>query len=104
MRLIVAITKDFPAQVTTDIDHQYKDGAIVRLYVYPQNGMTQANQKIGAIEVTGARTFKISINTREFDTFIVPPLPTANNTQACCVPVGELSSTLKSAVKNVLPY
>ena len=104
MRLIVAITKDFPAVVTTDIDHQYIDGAIVRLYVYPQNGGAGANQLSGAIEVTSPTTFKISINTREFDTFIVPGVPTANNTQACCVPVGEVSSTLKSATRNVLPY
>lgn len=104
MRLIVAITKDFPAVVTTDIDHQYINGAIIRLYVYPENGMTQANQLAGAIEVVTPTTFKISINTHEFDTFIVPGVPTANNTQACCVPVGEVSSTLKSATRNAIPY
>lgn len=104
MRLLVAVTNGFPAVVTTSPDHQYSTGTIVRLHVYPANGMVQANNQTGTITVTGANTFTINIDTTHYDTFVVPVLPTANNTQACVVPIGEVNETLKAATQNVLPY
>ncbi len=39
------------------------------------------------------------------DRFLIAPgVPTANNDQACCVPIGEVNETLKAAIQNVLPY
>lgn len=104
MRLITAITNGNPAVVTTSPDHQYITGAIVRLHVYPANGMVQANNQTGAITVTGANTFTIDLDTTLFDVFSVPVGPTANNTQACVVPIGEVNESLKSATFNRLPY
>jgi len=104
MRLITAITLGNPVEVTTAPDHQYFTGTIVRLYVYPANGMVQVNKAAGAITVTGVNTFTMDLDTSNFNTFIVPVAPTANNTQACVVPIGEVTELLKAAVQNVLPY
>lgn len=104
MRLITAITRANRATVTTSPDHQYETGTIVRLHVYPANGMVQANNLTGTIIVTGDDTFTIDINTTHFDTFVVPPMPTANNTLSCCVPIGEVNELLRAALQNVLPY
>ncbi len=104
MRLITAITNANPASVTTSPDHQYVTGTIVRLHVYPANGMVQANNQTGTIIVTGVNTFTITLDTTNYDTFVVPGMPTANNTLACCVPIGEVNELLTAATRNRLPY
>lgn len=104
MRLITNITRANPAVVTTSPDHQYKNGTIVRIYVYTANGMEQINQQTGAITILSANTFSIPIDSTQYSIFIAPGMPTANNDQACVVPIGELNETLKAAVQNVLPY
>lgn len=104
MRIITAITQGNPAQVTTSPNHQYKTGLIVRIYVYPVNGMEQINQQTGAITVTGLNTFTIPIDTTNYDPFVAPGMPTANNDEACVVPIGEVNELTSLAVQNVLPY
>ncbi len=98
-RGIGAITNAFPAQVTTTLNHGYITGAIVRLYVPPYCGMEQANRLKGSIEVTGATTFLIDIDTTHFDPFVAPP---ANLTPSQVVPVGEDTDTFESAFRNIL--
>lgn len=101
MRIVAAITQSNPAQVTTTFAHDYKDGAIVRLIIPPRYGMQQANQLQGAILVTGATTFTMSIDTTLFDAF---SQPVGAEQCAQVVPVGELNDTLASAVNNQLPF
>lgn len=104
MRIISAITNDFPAEVTTTFAHNYLTGEKVRLVIPPADGMIQADQKVGTITVTGDTTFLIDIDTTYFDIFSIPidPLPQVN-TCAMVVPIGEVNEMLRAATKNVLP-
>lgn len=102
MRLVIAITKSNPVVITTSTDHLYINGTIVKLHVYPENGMRQIDQQYGPITVVSPTTFSIPIDSTTYDTFVVPAMPTANNTQSCCVAIGEINSMLRAAVQNVL--
>lgn len=105
MRLVSAITKGYPAQVTTTIDHDYETGDIVRLTVPVWFGMVQANLLVGTIEVTSTNSFNIDIDTRGFNPFKVPsPVPWYVNSYAQVTPVGEISAKLTSATQNTLPH
>ena len=98
-RTITAITNAPLASITTSFNHQYLSGTIVRIYVPIGFGMQQINQQEGEIVVTSPTTFTIAIDTTAYDTFAVPM---SNVQYAQCVPVGELSDTLKAATQNVL--
>ena len=102
MRIITGITNSFPAIVTTSFDHQYIDGTIIRLDFAPGYGMQQANQQFGPIIVTGPNTFSIDIDTTFYDPFTVPVTWPLTAQQSQCVPLGEISETLKAATVNVL--
>jgi len=103
MRLIAAITQDYPATVTTTFDHDYITGQIVRLLIPKTEGMQQGNKLKGEITVTGTDTFTINIDTRKFDAFAIPGVPGAHdNTCAQVLPVGEANDVLSSAIRNVL--
>jgi hypothetical protein len=104
LRIISDITNSNPAIVTTSFNHQYINGAIVRLNIPLGFGMVQANQLYGPIIVTGNTTFTIDIDTTFFDPFMVPESYPNSYQSAQCTPVGEINETLKSAVQNVLPY
>jgi hypothetical protein len=105
MRLIAAITNSNPMVVTTTFAHQYKTAVIVRLDLPEAVGMQQANQLFAPITVTGSETFTMPFDSTNFDIFAIPvdPLPQVN-TCAMCVPIGEQTSNLDSAIQNVLPY
>lgn len=104
MRTITAITNAFPAQVTTEIDHQYQTGLVVRILVPDIYGMYQCNGLFGTIEVTSATTFHIDLDTTTFDVFSIPdPLP-QGYTNAQSVPIAESNDMLSESVQNVLPY
>ena len=103
MRVIAGISNDFPATVTTTIDHDYIVGTIVRLDITPTGGMFQANQKVGTIlTVPTPTTFTIDIDSTHFDIFSIPSQfpPGYNDSQV--VPVGESNDILTAAVQNVL--
>lgn len=108
MRVVIAITNAFPAQVTTSIDgivaapHNYIDGTIVRIDIPTGYGMTQINQLFGPIIVNSPTTFLIDIDTTHFDVFAAPPLWPNSFQKAQCVPIGEINSILTAAVQNVL--
>jgi hypothetical protein len=104
MRVIAAITNAFPASVTTTIDHQYLTGTIARLNVPDGFGMTQANQLVGTVTVTGATTFLIDIDTTKFDAFVLPSSFPPSYNDAQVVPIGEVAAMISAAVQNVLPY
>ena len=101
MRLIQSITKANPALVTTTFDHDYITGEIVRLVIPSEYGMIQADQKIGTITVTSSTMFSIDIDTTSYDEFVDPGVSVEQCAQV--IPVGEINSTLRAAVKNVLP-
>lgn len=104
MRVIAGITTTNPIVVTTTIDHQYKDGLIVRLDIPEGFGMQQLNQVTGEITVTSPTTFTMLINGGSFDPFILPTVFPPGYQDAQVVPVGENTLLLNSATENVLPY
>lgn len=103
LRIISDITQAQEAEVTTTFAHNFATGLIVRLYVPREYGMTQANQFLGPITVTGNTTFTMKLNSTNFDSFVVPPGTTAAQDQYCSyvVPVGENNSSLAQATRNV---
>ena len=102
MRVISAITKAYPAQVTTTFDHDYISGTIIRFHIPYAVGMQQLNHMQGIITVTGTDTFTVDIDTTSFDTFSIPVAPNPHdNTCALVIPIGELSSQLTAAVQDV---
>lgn len=102
MRQISAITNANPAVVTTTFAHNYLTGTIVRLDIAPQDGMAQANQLFGPINVLTTTTFAIAIDTTLFDQFVVTTPPKYTPSQS--VPIGEINQILTAAVMNVLPF
>jgi len=111
MRNILSITQADNALVTTTFDgvnpgnHQYSTGLIARLYVPIGFGMVQANQLEGIVTVVNDTQFTITIDTTNFDAFVVPVFqPGAFGTPAQVVPIGEVNDILTEATQNVLPY
>lgn len=114
MRNILSITQAENALVTTTYDginpgnHDYSTGLIARLYVPDGFGMTQANQLQGIVTKVNDTQFTITIDSTNFDAFVVPDFqPGAFGTPAQVVPVGQINSILTQATQNVLngvPY
>jgi len=103
MRVISAITNSFPVTITTTINHQYKNGLIIRIDIPNGLGMEQLNQQFGPITVTGNTTFTLPLDTTNFTPFSVPIV--SNGYQdAQSVPIGEISSIIYGATQNMLPY
>jgi hypothetical protein len=111
MRNILSITQDVNALVTTTFDgvnpgnHQYSTGLTIRLYVPNGFGMVQINQVESPITVINDTQFTVSVDTTNFDPFVIPPFePGSFGTPAQVVPVGEVNNLLTEATQNVLPY
>jgi hypothetical protein len=102
MRVITAITNGFPAVVTTDINHNYQTGLIVRLDIPEDYGMVQANKLFGTITRIDATNFSIDIDTTNFSPFIVPGALIVS-TLAQAVPMAEDASIIYQAVRDVTP-
>jgi len=103
MRLISAITRGYPAEVTTTFDHDYVDGMIVRLYIPQGDGMQQLDRQVAEITVTGSTTFTIPVDTTSFDAFAIPGSPSRHTfTCAQVVPVGQSTNALAATTRNVL--
>ncbi len=106
VRDITAITNAFPAQVTTYQIHGYNNGAIIRLRIPPNFGMTQADTLQGTITVIDSYNFAIALDTTSFDLFVVPPeQPGYNYTSAQAVPVGSTQATISqnAFINNLTP-
>jgi hypothetical protein len=102
MRVITAITNGFPAIVTTDINHNYQTGLIVRLDIPLSYGMVQADKLFGPITRIDATNFSLEIDTTSFDPFVVPSALLVS-TLAQAVPMAEVASELYQAVRDVTP-
>lgn len=101
LRIISSITNANPAKVKTTLDHDYITGEIVRLKIPKGFGMQKANNLLGIVTTTSEDEFTITIDTSRFEPFSPPfPLPSAF-TCAQVIPVGEISSLLAGATKNV---
>lgn len=105
MRIIASITNSTNAVVTTTFAHGYVDGTIVRFDIPPALGMQQINQLTSPIVVTGLTTFDIEINTSLFEPFAIP-VSSSPHVDICglVVPIGEINSTLKASVINLLDH
>lgn len=103
MRIIAAITNNYPAQVTTTFAHNYQTGEVLRLNIPTGFGMVQANHTYGSIIVISPISFTIDIDTTTFDPFAIPPInPGHFYTQAQVTPIGEQNNMLTAAARNVL--
>jgi len=108
MRIISAITNAEQASITTSFgglptNHDYITGEIVKFFIPLGFGIQQLHDKKGTITVTGATTFTVDINTSLMDPFIaVPTNYFLVQQSAQVIPIGEISSMLRAAVKNVL--
>jgi hypothetical protein len=107
MRIVSAITNANLVSVTTTFAHQYTTGLIVRLDIPLNFGMQALNQQYGPITVTSATTFTLPVDTSDtglFEPFAIPALnPGHNYTDAQCVPIGNVNTSLYLATRNVLP-
>lgn len=101
MRLINDITKANPAVITTNIDHDYVTGLIVRINVPHNYGMRQIDGVLSTITVLTSDTFSVDIDTTEYDTFSAPITPPYNRFLANVVPVGNELDVYNVAVRNV---
>lgn len=105
MRIVNSITNAVQALVTTSLDHQYIIGTFVRFYIPNGVGMEQINHQYGVIlTIPTSTTFTVSIDTTNYDPFIIPSPAPAKYTCAQVVPFAEINSILTAAVQNVLPY
>lgn len=105
MRLVSAITQAENAAITTTFAHNYVTGLIVRMYVPHPNvfGMPQMDKKVGTVTVTGDDTFTITVDSSLFDAFTYVAEPhVLINSAPMVIPIGEVNSSLSSAVKNTL--
>jgi hypothetical protein len=102
IHLISAITQANPAAVTTQSDHDYVSGTVVRLVVPKADGMVEIDGMKGPITVTSSNSFTIPINSTAFTAFAIPGAPTPDDDIcALVIPIGEKNSILTAAVKNV---
>ncbi len=101
-RIITGISQAASAVVTTAVPHGYSLGAIVRLVVPANFGMTQANGLLATITaIPSATTFTVNVDTSGFAAFAFPQqAPAFSSSYAQSIPVGELSSTFASAMRN----
>lgn len=84
-RLIANVTQEIGAIVTTNSDHEYEEGQLVRLIVPKAYGM-DINYVESIISVLSSTTFKTEIDTRSLLSFVDPTFP-PSFTQAHVVPI-----------------
>jgi hypothetical protein len=113
MRIITAITNAYPAVITTQVNHLYTTGMVVRIVIPQADGMQQLNNYLGEIIVTGLDTFTVDVDSTYFDVFTVPvdnwtdPINGISihiDTCAQVLPVGENAYKLDAAMRNTLPH
>lgn len=98
---VTAITQANPAVVTTNINHNYLTGTIVRLWLPPEAGMYQLSfEQQWEISVLSPTAFSLPVDSTQFDPFVNP----TGATQQCAqvFPVGENNSMLTMASSNIL--
>lgn len=75
--LITNITKalQMVVSITDSTKNTYIVGQLVHLYVPPAYGMFQANELTGLITNISGTDFTLNINSKQFDTFVIPSAP-----------------------------
>lgn len=104
LRLISAITNSNPATVTTTFAHNFTSGIIARIEIPKACGMQELDGYVGQITVTGPTIFTLDVDSTRYEVFAIPiiPVPSWAFTCAFVVPIGEETSKLDEAVRNVL--
>lgn len=74
--LITNVTNELRANVTTNVDHDYFTGQVVRIIVPLAYGMN-LNYVQTTITVTGSNTFQTEIDTTGQPAFVTPTFPPA---------------------------
>lgn len=99
--VVTAITNANPAVVTTNINHNFLTGTVIRLWIPLEAGMQQlAPQHLQwEITVLSPTTFSIPVDSTNYDPFVAP----AGAKQQCAqvFPVGEDTFILTMASQNV---
>lgn len=73
---VISITQSLPAIITVDTDTTFVIGQQVQFFIPPQWGMRQLNLLKGyVIEISDTDEFKVSIDTSQFDAFVIPTPP-----------------------------
>jgi len=97
--IVVGITNDYPALVTTSEDNHYQNYNIIRIDIPLGYGMQEINTLFGVAIVMSPTTFLINIDTRLFSPFTIP---VDAQQSAQCIPIGEINEVLYNATFNRL--
>lgn len=97
-RLVADVTNSSQAEVTTDEDHNYQTGFVVKVIVPEVYGMTLYEQT--TITVTGATTFLTTIDTTSQAPFSAPTFVAGGYgfTQAQIVPMSGVTDNIAGQV------
>lgn len=99
---IANITRAANASVTTDSNHYYVVGQLVRFHVPKPYGMTEINEMLAyVLTVPSVTTFTVGTDTRGFTAFI--PSPTYPGNMAAQVSaVGDANNSSRTTASNGL--
>ena len=88
----------------SSVVHNYQPGIIARFDIPLGFGMQQLNQQVGTIlTIPTPTTFTISVDTRNYDPFVLPVSFPPAYQDAQIVPTGEINSTINYALQNIYP-
>lgn len=96
-RIVIAITNDYPALITTSVDHGYLNGNIIRVDIPLGFGMQEINKQAASMTVLNATQFYINIDTRYYSAFFIPA---GTQQVAQCIPIGENNDIIYNATFN----
>ena len=102
--VITAITRAYPMVVTIDVQplteaNTYQEGQLVKLTVPITYGMFQANDLIGRIMSVSGSDITLDLDSRLFDSFVVPATGTLQ--PASLAPNGSRNLTLDNQTRLV---
>ncbi len=105
---ILSISNANPAVVVTTYDgttaaaNDYIDGLIVRIVVPQYFGMQQINKMKGVITIISPTSFSITIDSTNYDPFLIPTQHPSNLLNAAqVVPLGEKTEILTGSFVNI---
>lgn len=101
---IVAVTNAYPMVVTIVVNdvtesNSYIPGQLVRFTVSVTYGMFQLNGLIGQILAVSGSDLSFNIDSRGFDTFVVPPITAIQ--PASLAPSGSRNKEFSNSTKNL---
>ena len=93
---IATITNANPGVVTTNTNHGYSTGLIVRLVVPTIFGMPQVNGKVFNITVLTSNSFSIGVDTTNYYSFAL----NSTKQQPQVIPVGNIANIVLEPTEN----